>query len=226
MLLITTFYLIWMSRIRQSSPATITPGHIAPGILLRRHSIRMSHIRNSSPPHSTWLSYIRNPVPPPFPSPDVLHFKFSSLGFQVLKITFLIKIGCHFLSGKPFSHLLCFKKCFEISKGSNSVISSDGIYGISSCKNELDFGGGPTYVTSRLIDCLTDSFSMSDWFILFLDMRVIISIHCSLTLFHDSAFVIGGPGMYSLYLLWFSYVHDSSEYSLISLLIAMFAPFY
>ena len=159
------------------APGIPSPPHFPPGCLTSGNSIRstfhllrISHIRNPVPPpfplgcltsgNSVRLtfcllrmSHIRNLAPPPFPSPGVLHFKFSSLRFQVLKITFLIKIGRHFLSGKPFSHLLCLKKkCFEISKESNFVILNNGIHGFGPCKNEPGFGGGPTYVTDRLID--------------------------------------------------------------------------
>nr|CAN73371.1 hypothetical protein VITISV_006498 [Vitis vinifera] len=81
----------------------IPSGCLTSGILLRRHSIRMSHIRNSSPSpfhpdvshpesfsaaipsgcltsgilfrrHSIRMSHIRNPSPPPF-HPDVSHLE-------------------------------------------------------------------------------------------------------------------------------------------------------
>ena len=85
-----TFYLIRVSHIRNSPPppfhpdashlesfsADIPPGCLASKILLRRHSTRMSHIRNSSPRcHSTRTSYIRNSSPPTF-HPDISHPEF------------------------------------------------------------------------------------------------------------------------------------------------------
>ena len=107
MLLITTFYLIRMPHIRNSSPPTFhpdvshpefCPANVLPypdvshpeflsaaippecltfGILLRRHSTRMSHIRNSAPPmfYLIRMSHIRNSSPPPF-HPDVSHSEF------------------------------------------------------------------------------------------------------------------------------------------------------
>nr|CAN70018.1 hypothetical protein VITISV_009525 [Vitis vinifera] len=39
-----------LERVRIGEHATIPPGCVTSGILLRRHSTRMSHIRNSSPP--------------------------------------------------------------------------------------------------------------------------------------------------------------------------------
>ena len=83
----------------ESFSAAILSGCLIPGILLRRHSIRISHTRNSSPPpfhpgvleffsaaissecltpgillrrHSIRMSHIQNPSPPPF-HPGVSH---------------------------------------------------------------------------------------------------------------------------------------------------------
>ena len=81
-------------------------------------------------------------------------------------------------------------------------------------QDKTGFGGGPIYLTSWLIDCSTDLFAMHDWFTLFLDMRLITSVHCSLTMFHDSTLsfatkvCILSYSVHSLCMLWFSYVHD------------------
>ena len=51
----------------ESFCAAIPSGCLTPGIPLRRHSIRMSHIRNPSPPPFPRVSHSRNPAAPPFP---------------------------------------------------------------------------------------------------------------------------------------------------------------
>ena len=56
----------------------------------------------------------------------------------------------------------------------NSVNSNNEIYEINSCKNELGFGGGPTYEISWLIDWLIDSLAICNWFTLFLDIHIIL----------------------------------------------------
>ena len=40
-------------------------------------------------------------------------------------------------------------------------------------QDKTGFGGGPTYVNSRLIDYLIDLFAMRDWFAMFHDMYII-----------------------------------------------------
>ena len=70
MLLITTFYLIWMSHTRNPStppfpsgrlaPGIPSPPHFPPGCLTSGNSIRSTF-------HLLRISHIRNPVPPPFP---------------------------------------------------------------------------------------------------------------------------------------------------------------
>ena len=54
-------------------------------------------------------------------------------------------------------------------------------------QDKTGFGGGPIYLTSWSIDWSIDLFAMHDWFTLSLDMRLIIPVYCSLTMFHDSA---------------------------------------
>ena len=104
-----------------------------------------------------------------------------------------------------------FLKRFEIKHELNFVIPINGTYEINSCHNELGFGEGPTYETSWLIDCVIDLLIMRVWPILFIDMRLIIFVYCSLTMFHDSAFVIAAQvRIYSyfalsLYMFCFSY---------------------
>ena len=127
------------------------PGVSHPESFCTAISIRVSHTQNPSPPpfppgclttgnsvrptfHLLRMSHIRNPAPPSFPSPGVSHFKFSSLGFQVLKITFLIKLCCHFHSWQAIFILLPFLKRFEISKGSSFIIPNNGVIGIDSGK--------------------------------------------------------------------------------------------
>ena len=75
MLLITTFYLLRVSRTRKSSPPPFHPGVslpeilsaaipsecLAPGNPLRRHSIRVSRTRNPLRRHSIRVSHSRNP---------------------------------------------------------------------------------------------------------------------------------------------------------------------
>ena len=131
MLLITTFYLIRMSRIRNSSPppfhpgvshpkpccvaipsGCLTPGNpspptfhpeffcaaipygcLTPGFPLRHYSIRMSHTRNPICRRSTFFF-----IPRAF-----------SLGS---KITFLIKLCCHFHFRQAIFHTFSVFKMF------------------------------------------------------------------------------------------------------------------
>ena len=89
---------------------------------------------------------------------------------------------------------------------------------------------GPTYVILWLIDWLIDLITMHDWFILFLNMH--ITILCSSL----TPFMIAHCGSWpryafansdhSLYIFWFSYMHDWREYPLIFLLIVTSASFY
>ena len=85
------------------------------------HLLQMSHIRNSTQPtfHLLWVSHTRNPVRRRFTFPGCLTSGIlstrRSIFFFILrafslgsKVTFLIKLCRHFLSGKPFLHLLCF----------------------------------------------------------------------------------------------------------------------
>ena len=91
MLLITTFYLIWMSHIRNPSSPPFPSGCLAPGILHRRlFHPGVPHPEFLSAVISIRMSHTRNPSLPPFPSgclalgillhhhfhPDVLHPKF------------------------------------------------------------------------------------------------------------------------------------------------------
>ena len=115
-------------------------------------SIRVSYTRNPSPPPlPPGCLTSRNPVPadvppsldvshsesypPSFPSPGVLHFKFSSLGFQVLKITFFNKalLPLPFLASNFHTSSVFFKR-FEICKESGSVIPNNGVIRIDSGK--------------------------------------------------------------------------------------------
>ena len=167
----------------------IPPGRLTSGILLHRHSIRISHIRNSSPPifhldishpesfpanippghitsetlprrHSTRTSHIINYVRPTFHFLRISHTRNSarrrstfsgylasgipsgrrSTFYFILrvslgsKITFLIKLCCHFYFWQAIFVLPLFLKCFKISKESNSVIPNNGVIGIGSCK--------------------------------------------------------------------------------------------
>ena len=86
-----------MSHTRNSSPlpfysdvshpelfsASIPSGCLTPGILLRRHSILMSHIRNSARPtfYLIRMSHIWNSSPSPF-HPDVSHPEFYPADVQ------------------------------------------------------------------------------------------------------------------------------------------------
>ena len=107
----------------------------------------------------------------------------------------------------------------------NSVIPGDGIYGINSCKNKRALVGGPTYVTSWLIDWLIDLTVMHDWFILIIDIYIII-LYLFTNPDFDKRITARGPGTHSLCSFWFSYVQDWFEYSLIFLLIATSASSY
>ena len=134
---------------------------------------------------------------------------FSSLVFLGFKNPLFNKTHCHFLLRQTiFINPMSFLKCFKINMNLIFIIPINGIYEINSCKNKTGFGGGPTYMISWLIDRLIDSFVMYDWFNLFLDMRIIIYIYCSLILLHDSAFVTGGPGTHS-FSFWSFYMHIS-----------------
>ena len=197
------------SHIRNSPPANIPPGHIAFRILhhpfhqtsrirnpSRRHSIRMSHIRNSSPP--PFYMDISHPefFPPPFhldvsnpesypPTFQFLFFFFILRAFSLgSKITFLIKLCCRFYFWQAIFILPPFLKCFEISKESNSEQWS---YRNWFRQDKTGFGGGPTYVTDRLIDRLIDLIAMYDWFILFTDVYAIIPKLCNNSLSLNSA---------------------------------------
>ena len=112
-------------------------------------------------------------------------------------------------------------KYFKINMNLNSVIPSDGIYGINSCKNN-GLWWGP-YICDFMIDLLISWLAFPTWLICsVLDMRLIISVHNSLTLFHVSALLFASQvrirsySGYFLYIFWFSYVHDWFEYLLIS----------
>ena len=116
----------------ESFCSAIPPGCLTPGIPLRRHSIRMSHTRNSTWPtfHLSRISRIRNSVRPTvhlFLHPQSTFFRIQNRIFNKALLPLLFPTS-------NFSYFLCFLKCFEISEESNSVISSDGVYGINSCK--------------------------------------------------------------------------------------------
>ena len=96
------------------------------------HLLRMSHIRNPIRRRSTFSECLTSGILSSRRSTFFFIRRAFSLGF---KITFLIKLCCRFYFWQTiFSYFLCFLKCFEISEESNSVIPSDGVYGINSCK--------------------------------------------------------------------------------------------
>ena len=145
MLLITTFYLIRVSHTRNSSPppfhpgvshpeflsAAIPSGCLTPGILLRRHSTRISHIRNAIRRRSTFSGCLTSEIPSSRRSTFFFILRAFSLGS---KITFLIKLCCHFYFQQAIFILPLFLKCVEISKESNSVIPNNGVIRIDSGK--------------------------------------------------------------------------------------------
>ena len=203
--------------------------HIRSSIQLTFHLLRMSHIRNSIQPtfHLLRMSHIRNPIRRR--STFFFIFRAFSGGF---KITFLIKLCCHFYFRQAIFHTSFVFKMFRNKQGINFCDSEQWSYRNWFRQDKTGFDGGPTYEIPWLIDWLIDLFAMHDWFILFLDMRLIIPVPCSLTMFHDSALPFAGQVRthfhfgYSLCIFWFSYVHDNFRYSLFSLLDAMIVSFY
>ena len=102
-----------------------------------------------------------------------------------------------------------FLKRFKKKQEFISVIPSNGVIGIKSCKiNGLWWG--PYISDFLMINWLIDLIAMHDWFILFLNMRISI---CTYPLFTDPA-------------SWYRICHWRSRYALILILIILYACSY
>ena len=147
MLLITTFYLIRMPHIRNSSPPTfhpgishpkffsvdVPPGYLTSGILSSRRSTFSGYLTSGilSGRRSTFPGYLAFGILSGRRSTFFFILKAFSFGS---KIAFLIKFGCHFYFWQAIFILPLFLQCFEISKESDSVIPNNGVIGIDSGK--------------------------------------------------------------------------------------------
>ena len=163
MLIITTFYLIQMSRIRNSSPLTFHPdalhpefcpanilpypnvsypeffspdiplGYLTSEILSGPRSIFSGYLISGilSGRRSTFSGDLASGIMSDRHSTCFFILRAFSLGS---KITFLIKLCCHFYFQQAIFILPLFLKCVEISKESNSVIPNNGVIRIDSGK--------------------------------------------------------------------------------------------
>ena len=129
----------------ESFCAAFLSGCYTPGILLCRHSIRMPHTRNPIRRCSTFSRCLASGILSGRRFTFFFILTALSLGS---KITFLIKLCCHFHFWQAIFILPLFLKCFEISKESTSVIPNNGVIGIDSGKIKWALVGGPTYVNS------------------------------------------------------------------------------
>ena len=144
---------------------------------------------------------------------------------------FSIKICCHYLR-RTILTTSTILKCFKDKHELNSVIPNNGICGINSCKNER-LWWGPNICDFLMIDWLISWFNCHAWSILFCSMTCSkLFLNCALTSLLDSALwfvtqvrIYSHSGI-SICMFWFSYVHDSSGYSLFYSSIAMIASFY
>ena len=88
---------------------------------------------------------------------------------------------------------LMILKYFKININLNSVISSNEIYEINSCKNKRVLVGA--YIFYFMIDLLIDWFDYCTWLIHSALTCIILFFNCVLTLFLDSALIVWYQGM-------------------------------
>ena len=162
-------HFIRVSHTRNPSAPPFPSRCLTPRIFLHSHSTRMPRIRNPSPPpfplgcltsgnsvcptfHLPRISHIRNPILYVLLNPGVQIVLIASYFLLRVslssKITFLIKLCCHFHFWQAIFIFPLFLKCFEICKESSSVISNNGVIGIDSGKIKWALVGVPTYVNS------------------------------------------------------------------------------
>ena len=151
----------------------------------------------------------------------ILTFQIFILSFSFIRTQnlFLIKFASTFYLASNFQIFHDLLKCFKDKQESNSVIPSDGVYGIDSCKvNGLWWGPN---IWDSMIDGLFGWFGCHTWFILPM-ICMWPSFNCALISLLDSALKIVAQVRICPYsgiairMFWYSYVHDWFEYLLIS----------
>ena len=145
-------------------------------------------------------------------------------------MSLLIKFCCHFFFLAYNLHNFHDFKLFWNKQRLNPVIPNNEVYGINSCNIKRVLVGASH---KWCYNWLFDWFNCHAWLMLFCSMICSkLFLNCALTsLFDNLLWLIAQIRIYShsglsIYMFWFSYVHDSSGYSLILSSIVMITSFY